>query len=242
MPLLITGTDTGVGKTYFACLLVKALRAAGLDAVGCKPVCCGARDDAELLAAAGEDAEPLEAVNPLWYQAPVAPAVAAELEGRLVPLDALRAHAAELAGRHEMVALEGVGGWEVPMTKSECFADLAAALGWPVVVVAANRLGALNHVLLTANAIRARGLTLAALVLNHLAAERDVAMVTNRAVLEERLGAPLIVELLPGQDWLEDETVERLLRGAGLACHGVAERRREPVKGYPASQPDVSAE
>jgi dethiobiotin synthetase len=208
--LIITGTDTGVGKTYFACLLVKALREAGVDAVGYKPVCCGERTDAELLLAAAESAEPIEAVNPVWYQAPVAPAVAAELESKPVALSEYCDHAEDLAARHEVIVMEGVGGWEVPLTQKETFADLAEALGWPVILVAANRLGMLNHALLTEHAIRDRGLTLAALVMNHLAEERDVAMVTNRAILAERLQGPLLVELMSGQDWLEDELVARV--------------------------------
>ena len=206
--LLITGTDTGVGKTYFSALLIRHLRGAGRDAVGYKPVCCGERADAEELAAAGGGAEPLEVVNPLWFQAPVAPAVAAELEGRTVDLAALQSAAEMLAARHEVVVLEGVGGWEVPMTKEDTFADFASALGWPVVLVAENRLGMLNHTLLTEAAIRRRGLPVAALVLNHLEEERDVAMVTNRAVLAERLEVPLTIELMPGQDWLEGDVIE----------------------------------
>ena len=208
--LLITGTDTGVGKTYFACQLVKALRKAGADAVGYKPVCCGARTDAELLVEASDGVEPIEAVNPIWYQAAVAPAVAAELESKPVALAEIQAHAEELAARHELLVMEGVGGWEVPMTEKENLADLAAALGWPVILVAANRLGMLNHTLLTERAIRERGLKLVALVMNHLEEERDVAMATNRAVLTERIEGPLLVEVMPGQDWVEEELVERL--------------------------------
>lgn len=96
------------------------------------------------------------------------------------------------------------------MTKTENFSDLAASLGWPVVVVAVNRLGVLNHTLLTCEAIRRRGLDLQALVLNHLVEERDVAMVTNRAVLQERVSPPVLVDLMPAQDWLEEEWVEAL--------------------------------
>lgn len=208
--LIITGTDTGVGKTYFACLLVRALREAGRDVVGYKPVCCGERDDADQLVEAGAGVEPIEAVNPVWYRTPVAPAVAAELEGQEVAMERIVTHARELAGRHELLVLEGVGGWEVPMTKTENFSDLAASLGWPVVVVAVNRLGVLNHTLLTCEAIRRRGLDLQALVLNHLVEERDVAMVTNRAVLQERVSPPVLVDLMPAQDWLEEEWVEAL--------------------------------
>lgn len=204
-PLIVTGTDTGVGKTFFSCLLVRSLRARGGDAVGYKPICCGERSDAELLVAAGDGAEPIEVVNPVWYQAPVAPAVAAELESKPVALAEIRRHAEGLAARHEVVVLEGVGGWEVPITPNETFADFAESLGWPVVLVAANRLGVLNHALLTERAIRQRGLPLAALVLNHLEAERDVAMVTNRSVLEAWIPNTVLTELMPGQDWIDEE-------------------------------------
>jgi len=96
-----------------------------------------------------------------------------------------------MAGRHEVLVMEGVGGWEVPMNGKETFADLAEALGWPVVLVVANRLGALNHTLLTERAIRDRGLPLAGVVLNHLTEDHDIAMTTNRVVLENILGAPI---------------------------------------------------
>lgn len=208
--LTITGTDTGVGKTYFTCLLVRALREAGIDAVGYKPVCCGERTDAELLVAASGGVEPIEAINPVWYQAPVAPAVAAELESKQVSLAEIQGHAEEMASRHEMLVMEGVGGWEVPLTKEETFADLAERLAWPVVLVAANRLGVLNHTLLTERAIRDRGLKMAGLVLNHLEEERDVAMVTNRAVLAEWLKEVALIEMMPEQDWVEEEWLEWL--------------------------------
>jgi len=201
--LIVTGTDTGVGKTYFSCLLLRQLREAGVDAVGCKPVCCGEREDALRLAQAGGGAEPLEAVNPWWFRSPVAPAVAAEIEGDAIEPEAMCSHAGALAARHEVVVLEGVGGWEVPLGGEALFSDFAEALGWPVVVVAANRLGVLNHALLTGGAIRRRGLEPVAVVLNHLDEERDVAMVTNRAALAARLAGTGLIELMPGQDRLE---------------------------------------
>lgn len=207
MGIIITGTDTEVGKTFFSALLVRALRERGVDAVGYKPICCGERTDAEELVLASDGAEPIEVLNPVWYRAPVTPAVAAELEGQPVALDSLLEHAREIAERHRVVVLEGVGGWEVPLSQTETFADLAEALGWPVVLVAANRLGVLNHALLSKQAIADRGLTLAALVLNHLVEERDVAMVTNRAVLAARFGEIPLWELMRDQDWLEDDLV-----------------------------------
>ncbi|HBM76857.1 MAG TPA: dethiobiotin synthase [Verrucomicrobiales bacterium] len=191
LPLLVTGTDTGVGKTFVTCELVRSLRKEGIDAVGYKPVCCGDRNDAELLLEASENEEPIEAINPVWYQAPVTPSVAAELESKPVPLEDIRSHAESMAERHEVLVMEGVGGWEVPMNGRDTFADLAEALGWPVVMVVANRLGALNHTLLTEHAIRDRGLPLVGVILNHLTEDHDIAMTTNRVVLEDLLAAPV---------------------------------------------------
>ena len=190
-PLIVTGTDTGVGKTYVTSELVRSLRKEGIDAVGYKPVCCGDREDAELLLEASENAEPIEAINPVWYQAPVTPSVAAELESKPVALGDIRSHAESMAERHEILVMEGVGGWEVPMSGSETFADMAEGLGWPTVLVVANRLGALNHTLLTEHAIRDRGLHLAGVIINHLIEDHDIAMTTNRVVLEDLIASPV---------------------------------------------------
>ncbi|MDG2486805.1 MAG: dethiobiotin synthase [Roseibacillus sp.] len=205
LPLIVTGTDTGVGKTYLTCELVRSLRKEGVDAVGYKPVCCGDRNDAELLLEACENEEPIEAINPVWYQAPVTPSVAAELESKPVPLEDIRSHAESMAERHEVLVMEGVGGWEVPMNGRDTFADMAEALGWPVVMVVANRLGALNHTLLTEHAIRDRGLPLVGVILNHLTEDHDIAMTTNRVVLEELLAAP--VSCLENGDGLADSAL-----------------------------------
>ena len=207
---VVTGTDTGVGKSYFAALLIRALRDAGHDAVGFKPVCCGGREDAAELWEAGGRAEPLDAVNPVHLLAPAAPAVAAELEGASLEVRQLCSHGESLAMRHEIVVCEGVGGWEVPLTGEQTFADFAVELGWPVILVVANRLGALNHTLLTAKAIEARRLPLAVLVLNHLEEERDVAMVSNKAVIADWVNPPVLAELMPGQDWLEADLLDRI--------------------------------
>ena len=207
---MVTGTGTGVGKTYFTALALRALREAKVDAVGCKPVCCGGREDAVELWEASGRVEEIEMLNPVWLRAPVAPLVAAELDGVTVDTEEWVRHAKALQDRHEMVLAEGVGGWEVPLAKGEVFGDFAGRLGWPVIVVVGNQLGALNHTLLTVKAIEAKGLKVAGLVLNHLEEERDVAMVSNRAVLEEWVDADWQCELMPGQDWLDAEVLEKL--------------------------------
>jgi dethiobiotin synthetase len=97
------------------------------------------------------------------------------------------------------VIVEGVGGWLVPILQKYSVADLAAEMGLPVVVVAANRLGAINHTLLTVDSIRARGLTCAGVILNNMTADQDAATTTNRAVLEHLLEVPILYEVEMGQ-------------------------------------------
>ncbi len=201
MNYFITGTDTGVGKTYVARLLIETLRADGIDAVGYKPVSSGDRTDAETLAAASGGL-PLEEVNPAHFQNALAPVVAAMLENRTLDCAELIEGYQKIAAKHEVVIVEGAGGWEVPLAKGYRIADLAADLALPVIVVAANRLGAINHILLTTAAIRARGLECAGVYLNQLEDEMDTAMITNKGVLEELTGLPLLDHLIHGQDFI----------------------------------------
>jgi dethiobiotin synthetase len=175
--LFVTATDTGVGKTEVACALLASARAAGLDVVGLKPaqsgVVPGEPSDAERLGAAAGWAEPPEVVCPYTFAAPLAPAVAARLEGRTVDFGALVDLVRAVAARHAAVLVEGAGGLLAPLTDRESYADLAVALGLPVLVVARAGLGTVNHIALTVEALRARGLPLAGIVLNRAAPGED---------------------------------------------------------------------
>jgi dethiobiotin synthetase len=194
--LLVTGTDTGVGKTHFCSLLVRALRGRGIDAVGMKPFCCGERDDAERLYEASGGVADLALVNPVWLRVPAAPYAACLVENRMLDLDAARRAYAALAAAHALVVVEGVGGWRVPLTADFCASDFAAELGIPVLLVSANKLGTLNHTQLTVDAIRGRGLPCLGVVLNQPAApDACPAAVTNAAVLEQLLSVPLLGEI-----------------------------------------------
>lgn len=195
----ITGTDTGVGKTYVAALLIRALRQAGFDTVGLKPICCGDRFDAEILHAAADAEITLDDVNPVWFRVPASPYTASIVENRLPDLDQIRDRFIRIRAARRSLIVEGVGGWLVPICQDYSVADLAAELALPVVVVAANRLGALNHTLLTVQAIQARGLTCGGVILNNIVAEPDAATSTNRSVLEHLLKVPLLYEVERGQ-------------------------------------------
>lgn len=199
MNYFVTGTDTDCGKTFVTALLVKAARAAGADAVGAKPFCCGPREDVEILAAASDHAEPLDAINPVWRQTPAAPRACEMLGEPAADLAVALSGTRALAERHDQVFCEGAGGWLVPVTRSLTVADFAVELGWPVIVVVRNKLGALNHCLLTLESVRARNLTLVGIILNNAEGTNDEAKRTNRAVLEEFAGCPILAEVDRGQ-------------------------------------------
>jgi dethiobiotin synthetase len=190
--LFVTATDTGVGKTEVACALLRAARAAGLDAVGMKPAQSGATPgeptDAERLLEASDGVEPLEAICPYALRAPLAPAVAARLEGKEISLPRLLEAARALAARHAALIVEGAGGLLVPLTERETYADLAAALGLPVLVVARAGLGTVNHTALTVEALRRRGLAIAGIVLNRTAPEDDPSVPHNAGEIARLTG------------------------------------------------------
>jgi dethiobiotin synthetase len=190
--LFVTATDTGVGKTEVACALVADARARGVDAVGMKPAQSGAAagepSDAERLAEAADGVEPLSAICPYSLAAPLAPAVAARLEGVEISFARIVDGARALAARHDALVVEGAGGLLVPLTERESFADLAVALALPVVVVARAGLGTVNHVALTVEALRRRGLAIAAVVLNRTVATDDPSVPTNAGEIARLTG------------------------------------------------------
>lgn len=209
MNYFITGTDTDCGKTFVTALLVRAARAAGLDAVGAKPFCCGPRDDVEILVEVSGNAEQHDAINPVWMKTPAAPR-ACELLGEPAA-DVPRALAAMrgLAVRHAGVFCEGVGGWLVPVAAQYSMADFAKDLGWPVIVVVRDKLGALNHALLTVESVRGRGMKVAGLILNRTDHGNGSVALANEAILAETPDVSLLTVVGPGQAAMEFP--ERLL-------------------------------
>lgn len=199
MNFFITGTDTGVGKTFFTALLTRAMRQAGFGTVALKPLCSGSREDVDILHRANDCVLSENAMNPYWFTTPVAPLVAARLENRAVDFCGLETWLADVRKNHPSVLVEGAGGWLVPVSSRHTVADLAHLFGLPVIVVVANRLGCLNHALLTIESIRARGLTCAGWVLNSLAGSTGPAETSNRQMLSEFCEAPFLGELQPGQ-------------------------------------------
>jgi dethiobiotin synthetase len=200
--LFITGTDTGVGKTLVSVAILHALSALGYRVVGMKPVAAGAEQGAEgwvngdlaQLKAASNVTAPAEWINPYLFREAIAPHIAAEHKGVTIELPRIRAAYEGLTSLADVVVVEGVGGFRVPLTASADTADLAVSMDLPVIMVVGMRLGCLNHALLTAEALAARGLELAGWVANGLpppmAAHRE-----NLATLTRLLPGLLLAEL-----------------------------------------------
>jgi dethiobiotin synthetase len=193
--LFITGTDTGVGKTHIAARLLHLLRASGVRCAGMKPICCGDRRDAEALLAAGSDCVTIDEVNPVWLKTPAAPIVGTLMEKATIDIEQILSAFHALQDRVEHVIVEGVGGWLVPIRSDYFVSDLAAALKLPILVVAQNRLGCLNHANLTVRSVAAYPLRCAGLVLNSTEMMSDIAASTNADILRRILDVPVLAGL-----------------------------------------------
>lgn len=213
--LLITGTDTGVGKTRVTVLLARALVGAGVRVAAMKPVSAGVdagahlnADVAALVAAASVDA-PVADINPYAYRAAIAPHVAARNEGRPIDIAVISAAYARLAARADVVLVEGAGGALVPLNAQDCVLDLARALRLPVLVVVGIRLGCINHALLTVEAVRARNLAVAGWVANRIDPDMAEAQASIDAIAE-RIELPPAAELAFGASAIPAPALARL--------------------------------
>ena len=199
--IFVIGTDTDVGKTWVSALIIREARSSGISAGGCKPVCSGAQEtdggtvwqDIEALfeAAGGEFDRDL--ICPQTFAAPFAPPVAARLESRQVNSGLLRESVRRWDGCVDLLVTEGVGGLMCPLTESEVVADLARDLGYPVILVAHQRLGVINHTLLTIEVAQGFGLRLAGIVLNDglLPIESELRR-TNEQEIAARTSVPFL--------------------------------------------------
>ncbi|GAB1720413.1 MAG: dethiobiotin synthase [Nitrosospira sp.] len=191
----VTGTGTGVGKTLASCALLHAFNAAGRIAVAMKPVAAGSEEgkwmDVELLAAASAFIPARDHMNPYALHPPIAPHIAAREMGIEIDIEVIRNSLHVLQRSADLVVVEGVGGFLVPLNERQGSDDLALALNLPVILVVGMQLGCLNHALLTARAVRAAGLTLSGWIANCI----DPGMAAfdeNVLALDQRLGCPLL--------------------------------------------------
>lgn len=202
--IFITATDTDAGKTYVSSLIIRALRAEGVDAVGFKPICCGDRNDALELVEASQGVVSVDEVNPIWLKTPAAPHVAAIFENTPIHKESLLDAYRALADKHQVVITEGVGGWLVPINGMDfSVAELAKEIGDPVLLVVGNKLGALNHTLLTVEAMRSRGIEPVGMVFNNLVEELDTATITNKGIVEILCGVEVMMDVIRDQEEIE---------------------------------------
>lgn len=192
MSLFITGTDTGVGKTRTVVQLLRLLRASGTSCAGMKPICCGDRQDAELLLAAGGVGLEIDDVNPVWLRTPAAPIVGSLTEQVSIDIERILAAFHALQNQVEHVIVEGVGGWLVPIRSDYFVSDLAVEMKLPVLVVAQNRLGCLNHTALTVRSVAEHKLRCLGIALITALGTSDIAAATNAGILRKILNVPLL--------------------------------------------------
>jgi dethiobiotin synthetase len=208
--VFVTGTDTGVGKTLAACALIHALAAHGVATMPMKPIAAGAEaiggallndDTRALLDAAGRDVSFAAQATPILLREPMAPHIAARREGVTISLDRVLAAFERSGAEGKFMVVEGVGGFRVPLDEVLDTADLAQALGLPVVLVVGMRLGCLNHALLTAQAIKATKLKLAGWIASCIDPQMN-GLEENVDALRTRIDAPLLGRLpyMPSPD------------------------------------------
>jgi dethiobiotin synthetase len=199
--IFITGTDTGVGKTYVATGIASALRSRGIDVGVMKPAETGCRiragklvpSDALNLMKAANVHDALSNVNPYRFRNPLAPLVAAELEGKKIAEDKILSAWYTLSRRHEFMIVEGAGGIMVPLTEKYLYRDLAAAFGLPVLIVVRPGLGTINHTLLTISVLQEKDITISGIVVNYADSRKTgPAEKTSPAVIERISGVKIV--------------------------------------------------
>jgi len=201
---LVTGTDTGVGKTFVAGGIAAALARRGVDVGVMKPFATGAirvggrlvSEDAQFLRKASGVEDPLDLINPSCLRPPLAPFMAARVAGTSIDLDAVRAAWRKLTALHSTMVVEGVGGLLVPLVTGWTVADLARDWKLPLVVVTRPALGTINHTKLTVMAARAAKLRILGLVINSaVPTRRGLAERLNPAALEAETRVPILAEI-----------------------------------------------
>lgn len=199
--IFITGTDTGVGKTFVACGLIRALKDMGMNVCPIKPVESGCRvhkgnlvpaDTTALVTASGVR-EPVDMINPYRLRHPLAPSVAAEIEGVKIDRRKILSAYNRLSNKYDITVVEGAGGIMVPVYKKYLFLDMAGDLGLPVVIVSRPGLGTINHTLLTIESLMHKGLDVKGVIINYAEGKkRGLCEKTSPEVIEKLGGVPVL--------------------------------------------------
>jgi dethiobiotin synthetase len=216
--LFITGTDTGVGKTLVSMGLITLLRERGMQVGVMKPVESGCRrgngglipEDAILLRSAAESQNNLEIINPYALEAPLAPALAADLEGIEIRLEVIQRAFEVLTSSHDIVIVEGAGGFLVPLFDNYFMADLAKEWNLPLVVVTEAKLGIINHTLLTLAHAREREIPVLGIIMNRISDQQGLAESLNANALKRWAKAPFLGSI-PFMSGFDHEAVKKAI-------------------------------
>lgn len=191
--IFITGTDTEVGKTVVAAGLAGALKKRGVEVGVMKPVATGGREDTLFLMKAISSPDPIERVNPIFLEPPLAPSIAAEISRVEIDLSKIWKAYAKLSSQHEFMVVEGIGGLLVPIKGKFLVSDLIKRLNLPIIVVSRPGLGTINHTLLTIRCAKSHGIEIKGIIINSLKKERiSLAERTNPEIIEELSGIPIL--------------------------------------------------
>ena len=198
----VTGTDTGVGKTWFTIALMTALKNAEYSVGGMKPIATGAEminselinEDAKLIMQNCSHKVSYNLVNPFVFALPAAPHIAAEIEHRIIDPSQIIKNFHTLNSAFDILIMEGIGGWRVPINDKYAFSDLVETLNLSVILVVGLRLGCINHAILTSESIKSQGIRLCGWASRHLDSTYDTPMETIRT-LKKRLNCPHIGHL-----------------------------------------------
>lgn len=211
--LFITGTDTGIGKTCIGAGIAGALHKQGIDVGVFKPMLSGEKrehpfSDPAILKRFSGDRNTLEQITPYQFKEPLAPYVAAKRENRLISLASIVNAWNSIRDTHEFFIVEGAGGIAVPFGENYLAADVAKAIGFPLLIVASIHLGTVNHTSLTVQFAKHMGLEIAGIVLNGLdEAKHGAAEQTNPGIIEELTGIP-VLGILP---WLDSNSPKHVI-------------------------------
>ena len=213
----ITGTDTGVGKTWVTLVLMKAMQNKGKVVAGMKPVACGCKetrdglrnDDAVKILKQSNQSLDYNTVNPYAFQHAIAPHIAAGLVGVMIDIEKIAGEFEKLIKDSDCVLVEGIGGWCVPLGGDIMLSELVNRLDLPVILVVGLRLGCINHALSTVRAIRTDGVNLCGWVSNQL--DKDY-LFTQETIdtLKKRLACPHIADLAYMKDFEPDKMLDRI--------------------------------
>jgi len=230
--IFVTGTDTGVGKTWIAAGLTAVLRRWGLSACYFKPVQSGCPEengrlvptDARFAKELAGLAEPLEILTPISLRLPLAPGVAAAREGVVVDLDRIARAWAELSRRYELLVTEGAGGLYVPLQDPKFLVlDMVRWFRLPLIVVARAGLGTINHTALTVKAAQQAGVPVAGVVINRYPPRPSLAEETNPEVIEAITEVPILGKVPEIMALSSPEGKESFLAAMDQVCHALGQ-------------------